>query len=809
MSRNFTLLFFFLSLFSAKTYSQSSPLPKETAKTQKLVFEKVYLQLDRSYYSSGEDIWMKAYLTDALTNRLADYSNCLYVELVTSTAKIIRRQVVNLDKGTGNTDFHLNDSLPSGKYQVRAYTNWMRNFGEYFFFTKEIQVENMILKNTKPNTTSSKTIGAAIDVRLLPEGGSLVDDVLSLVAVKATDASGKGSEVKGYVISSTGDTVSKFETSNLGMGSFNFIPKKGLQYHAEGMGTNGITFHAEVPSALPTGYVMKVSNADNNNLRIYLRTNAETMAQSPNQQLLVGGTSHGNMCVMAKAKIKNLFTAILLPKDQFPGGIAHLTLMDTLNKPYCERLFYIQPTNQARVSVVTDKKEYLPREKVSLQISVTDTANHPLPANLSLAVIDAGLVKSSDGSPSNITTYQMLESELRGRIEQPARYFDLSNPMRYKELDLLLLTQGWRDFVWKHLADTTIKITNFMERGLSVTGRLRRLLVDKPIPDYNISMVLMGGGKPYFNITKTDSAGRYAFDGLYFTGKQNVVISSSNKNHDSKGYLFLDSILGIPPKVSFSVTQQLNIIPKETSDYAKEASLRYNTLKKYQLSDTILLNEVIIKTQKEKEAQKDDGIIRIYGTPDNVFTISDEQGSYTDIFQFLQGRVAGMMITGVYPNISFSLRGSTGTPYFMIDGVPAQIDEIADLPIAVIDKIEIVKDNLSIFGMNGANGAIAVFLKKGSENAVKPVFHSINKKVTGFYQARVFYAPKYDIPTADPGKPDLRATIHWEPNIVTDDKGNATISFFNADKTTTIEALTEGIAGIGVPVSAKTSYVVK
>jgi hypothetical protein len=34
-----------------------------------VIFEKVYLHLDRHFYLSGDDIWFKAYLVDAQTNK--------------------------------------------------------------------------------------------------------------------------------------------------------------------------------------------------------------------------------------------------------------------------------------------------------------------------------------------------------------------------------------------------------------------------------------------------------------------------------------------------------------------------------------------------------------------------------------------------------------------------------------------------------------------------------------------------------------------------------------------------------------------
>ena len=85
----------------------------------------------------------------------------------------------------------------------------------------------------------------------------------------------------------------------------------------------------------------------------------------------------------------------------------------------------------------------------------------------------------------------------------------------------------------------------------------------------------------------------------------------------------------------------------------------------------------------------------------------------------------------------------------------------------------------------------------------------INQRVYGYYQARTFYTPRYEVKKPEYEKPDLRTTIHWEPNVVTDEDGNATISFFNADSETIIKVDVEGIAEPGIPLAGKTSFDVK
>jgi hypothetical protein len=66
-------------------------LPADYIKNTELACEKVYLNLDRLIYSAGEDIWIKAYLVDAVTNKSSDNSNNLNVELISPGSNVIKR----------------------------------------------------------------------------------------------------------------------------------------------------------------------------------------------------------------------------------------------------------------------------------------------------------------------------------------------------------------------------------------------------------------------------------------------------------------------------------------------------------------------------------------------------------------------------------------------------------------------------------------------------------------------------------------------------------------------------------------------
>ncbi|MDR1129893.1 MAG: hypothetical protein LBK96_02805 [Prevotellaceae bacterium] len=150
------------------------------------VFEKVYLHLDRHFYFAGDDIWFKAYLVDAQTNRPSPTSRIVYAELISPKSKILNRLILAVDSlGSAAGDFMLKNTAVSGKYRVRAYTQWMLNFGDNFVFEKEIEVINPdASQGKKPETDANDdkqqeiaVKNEDVEIEFFPESGSLIAGV--------------------------------------------------------------------------------------------------------------------------------------------------------------------------------------------------------------------------------------------------------------------------------------------------------------------------------------------------------------------------------------------------------------------------------------------------------------------------------------------------------------------------------------------------------------------------------------------------------------------------------------------------------
>ena len=112
---------------------------------QLLIFpqEKIYMQTDKPYYIIGEKIFFRVFLLDAFFNKQDTLSRYVYVELINPMDSIVERLKIRKD---ANNLFYgaipLSEELPQGDYQIRAYTQYMRNQGESSFFSKQVQISD-------------------------------------------------------------------------------------------------------------------------------------------------------------------------------------------------------------------------------------------------------------------------------------------------------------------------------------------------------------------------------------------------------------------------------------------------------------------------------------------------------------------------------------------------------------------------------------------------------------------------------------------------------------------------------------------
>ena len=782
---------------------------------------KVYIHTDRDTYLTGETIWLKGYLVNGTTHEADTVSRVLYVDLVDPIARRVRlRAQLHATDSYAPGQLLLPDSLAAGTYQLRGYTNFMRNEPEGYYFAKTLDIlpssASVSSSAKQPNLQPGQSNNSANrpDVQFLPEGGQLVNGIESRVAFKAINALGLGASVKGFVLNARKDTITGFASTRLGMGFFSIKPEAGQTYTAFVQPGDGSTVPYPMPVAQAQGVVMQVDNISRaDQVKVYVRHNKTNDDAAAALTLLA--QTRGQPVHVVSIPLTKKTALIQLPRAEFPEGIAQLTLFDETHKPISERLIFVNKDERINIGLVSTKKSYKNREKIDLTITTTTPEGKPAPANLSLAAVDSLLAPEADSSGTSIVSNLLLTSDLTGTVEQPGYYFNPKNQDRWIQLDLLLITQGWRRFDWTNvLAGTVPPIKYPVERGLSLTGRVVRPNGKDIGGKVNLNfMVVRRDSTRDFLMGETDETGLFGAYDLDFTDTTLVRIQGTKGRANRDLVINLDQLLNPTVTISRVPYNPFEFRRDELAEFIKRTNEYLEIERQIRRNGEILLQAVTVKAKKYKE--RDSRVI--YSNPDASvkFTAINSAGRQT-ILDVIQGQIPGVQVTGSGFNATVQIRGAVNfsgavPPLFVLDGMPTDLQGVINIPVSDVDRVDVLKGaSAAIYGSRAGGGVISVLTKRGAPDYdfskdLTPSPGTLITKLPGYAPVRQFYAPQYDVKKPEHIRPDYRATLYWSPMIQTDAAGKATVSFFTSDAKTNIRFRAEGITASGMSGMGQTS----
>jgi TonB-dependent SusC/RagA subfamily outer membrane receptor len=732
--------------------------------------EKVYLHLDKQTYNVGDNIWFKVYLLDATTHEPSSHSNVLIVELINSFGKTSMTRLLKLRSGFAMGDFAVEDTVPAGLYEIRAYTSWMRNFGDDYFFRRQIEIlnpeysEQLYRQDKQANKKLKKKSirkSEKLDIQFFPEGGDLVNGLESRVAFKAINELGEGVDIRGEIQDKKGNRVTELQSFYQGMGAFSLTPLVDENYRAVVSTGEENNVRIPLPKSLKSGFVLNVDNKNNKDIIATIRST------SNDARIFLIGQTRGQVFFNRSFTLESGSTEVKIQANLFPTGIMQLTLFDQYSIPQCERLVFINHNDALNIGLETEKNNYGSREKIVLKINAKNVNNNPVDGNFSLAVTENESNNDRGDFYSGIISYLLLSSDLKGRIQNPDYFFQENTSETRTALDYLMMTQGWRRFSWENvIGSVPLKIQYVVEKGLSVEGKVTREIFGLPLKYLPVALTVLSGYNDFYE-TRTNDKGRYVFNLPDYEDTLDIEITSTRLSGRKNLVIYIDATELPESDVLFS-------------SYSKEMAI----------TGTNVFRPVPVEEKDPNQST----LQGIHGTPDNVIYVDDKLASYNNVFDIIKGRVPGVMVTGDKVQIrgpnSFYL---STEPLYLIDDVPVDANAISSLNPQDVERIEILKGpSTSIYGSRGANGVIAVYTKRG-KFMKKGVLES---QILGFYRPREFYSPKYET-RFDFMQADDRITLYWAPVITLDSIGQAEAVFYSSDVKGTFDITIEGITPEG------------
>lgn len=753
--------------------------------------EKTYLQTDKDFYVLGDTIWFKTYMVDGITHQKSSKSRVAYVEMLNDKDSIIAKRRLFVEGTSAMGDIEIPEDLDQGSYSLRTYTNYMLNDQNIPFFQKEVLITSkrslvMAAGNTnRPSETwhvAGKT-NNEINVRFFPEGGSLVFGLPGVLGIKVTDMDGNGLALNGSIHTSEGSIVTEFESSDFGLGMVNFTPQSKKRYYAS-IKHDGNEKRFEIPSPMSEGYSLNIKNRGDNLLIQVSSTKA-----NPLKETLLIGHLRGNL-IFKRLGVTgdNGKYAIKLLTQELPDGVAHFTLFTLDGEPICERLVFIDhPSNDAQVSIKTDRQSFGPKEKINLDITVSDSNGQPLNGDFAMSVSTSN-DQLKRGNMS-LKSWLLLDSDLGGTIKNPGFFFNDGSKRTKFLLDALMLTHGWRRFIWKDILNEkeTGPNSHEPEKGIMVKGITTDFYKPsksrKTLTTFNLLDAAMQDQQP------TDENGRFSFGPYIFNGNITAVLQAVDASFRPKGR---------QKNIAISLEEQWPVVPdmpkfkkKNTgatfpteSENLEESAIYAQSYFGEEL-ETIKLKEVTVNHKARSRARIIEAKINKttpYGAPNiRVFRDSIRGWESMSVVDLLSRR--GVRLNKLSNSVHYAIG-----PLILIDGTPSNIEMTRGMranEVIYIDVVRPYNSGAAIYGARGAGGIIAIYTNQpliegeGNIRKIAPIPGIKTAKITGFQKVREFYSPDYSHQSQT--KTDYRTTLYWNPKIEIDKVGHSDIQFYTGD----------------------------
>ncbi|RYZ98821.1 MAG: carboxypeptidase regulatory-like domain-containing protein [Sphingobacteriaceae bacterium] len=391
-----------------------------------------------------------------------------------------------------------------------------------------------------------------------------------------------------------------------------------------------------------------------------------------------------------------------------------------------------------------------------------------------------------------------------------------------------MLTQGWVGYDWKDVFYPSANPIAYQpETEFTISGTVINAFggaIEKS------KVLVLSTGPFIFKETLTNKEGKFKFNNLFPIDTAIYKLQATNKNgkefnvgikmDEVKPPVFLP-LSNITPWYVNSDTIRL----KNTSTKSAQQKAIANYM-----GEGNMMKEVTIKEKKIIKGSKN---LNGPGEADQI--IDEEELKKADkmtLSELLEKRLKGFVVNGLWTRV-LPGRGYKTTPLaytldskkikFVIDGIdldfyytgmPARLfyiknyldyftaEDVTGIEVLSSSKystkyhVDMARTDNGISHQFFAYIEITTRSKQGPFMKVTPGTYLY--KTLPFTLPLQFYSPKYTVKNKTVAmSTDMRSTLHWEPNIMTDKDGKATLSFYSADKPSNYTIFIEGLNSEG------------
>ena len=368
MKIGYLILAFCLVSFAPAVFAGSKSSLLTESKVEFSSYEKVFVKTDKNVYWNGEKLFYKAWVLDAQTLKSTCSSSWLYFELVNINGKICMSWKVDVTRGVASGITDVNDTIQSGVYVLRAFTNLMRNMPEKYYYSTNI----LVLKLSSPEITKIEVpiCPENVEDNLLcqPGGGRLVAGITNTLFFNFNNTT---KSFNAQVVDNRDTIVSNFVIDSTGIGSISFVPSINMDYHISIEDPIIGKIKSKPMAVFSNGFIGSFNRFGEKAFFHY----------STNDATLKSDKYNFHICLRDK---KLIDTAIVVKQADSlafnlkgSAGVLQVVITDYKKDTVFEQLYYCAPKiNKPQVEVVQPQNE--PNVQVSLKLqdnAVADTLN--------------------------------------------------------------------------------------------------------------------------------------------------------------------------------------------------------------------------------------------------------------------------------------------------------------------------------------------------------------------------------------------------------------------------------------------------
>jgi hypothetical protein len=730
--------------------------------------EELYIQTDRDIYIAGEEVYLKVREFGGLTHTAGSISRVVYVDMPDNFGTPVIQLKVATDGLTGSGAFRVPDTLRTGCYFIRSFTNWMKNYPQSSFAYKKISVINPFESMSRFSVPPVNTMPDS--VIFYPETGHIVTGIGNRLGFKCFNKEGDPVITEGAITGSGEDTLALFRTDRYGTGIVSVNPSSaGSLYMITSDSTNRVR-RFEMPYVDEKGLTFRVtSDRQAGVIKIHILKNKEFDVPEGRLGIIY---SHSSFPLVRQEISAERDSVIVFGQDIIPAGMAKIMITDIKGRELASGWFYNDKTRELTYDVKVLSENFSPRGKVRIEIIAKDDAGRSIESDLCVSVVRPVL---KDGSHFN---------EIMRQNQSPAMQALRTDLILPGMNDYMIFYHGESDLSGNYGPDSVIKHLPEPE-GHLISGVIRDRNTDTPLSNENITLSYVGKTS-HCNFTTTGKNGEFNVVSREYGVKELVIQPLSS---ETDGY-YIDLK---DPLLLEGGSFRAGSLYIDTTDL-EEINKAIISMQVKDIYDPLLQTTV---TGSGLNGRTD-----FYGEPDNTILLSDyiELTTLREVFKEIvpgastvtRNGKSNLRLINSHPDASF-----TSSPLVIVDGVPIyDFDKILEIKSSEIEKIEVLNTRYFISDLI-IEGIINIVSKKGNLSVLEFDRSIFRQEFSGFDDHK-FFSQNY---SADEQKssrlPDFRNTLYWNPDVRTDKSGRAAVEFYTSDETGEYLVIVEGFAADG------------